>query len=92
MRSKSFFRSLIVASLVSFLVPLLLIGSLVGLLALVAYIPGMTILSDAITTQIVQFLAAFGNGDALSGVVVISLAFTLVGALFDTYSFYYRSL
>jgi len=92
MRTKAFFRSLIVASLISFLAPLLMIGSLVVFLIAVAHVPGLATLSDVMTTQLRQFLIAFGNGDAVSGAIVISLAFTLVGALFDTYSFYYRSL
>lgn len=92
MRSKEFVRSLIVASLMSFIAPLLVMGGLVVLLALVAYLPGLATMSQMVTTQVLQFLGAFGSGDAISGAVVISLVFTLVGALFDTYSFYYRSL
>ena len=92
MRSKAFVRSLIVASFMSFLTPLLMIGGIVVILALVAYVPGLTTVSQIVTVQVLQFLSTFGNGDAISGSVVISLVFTLVGALFDTYSFYYRSL
>jgi hypothetical protein len=92
MRSKAFVRSLIVAIFMSFIMPLLVIGGSVVVLALVAYIPGLATVSQVITLQVLRFLSAFGTGDAISGTVVISLAFTLVGALFDTYSFYYRSL
>jgi len=92
MRSKAFFRSLIVTSLISFITPLIIVGGIVVISALVAFVPGLNTFSQVVTTQVLQFLSAFGNGDAISGAVVISLVFTLVGALFDTYSFYYRSL
>ncbi len=92
MRSKAFVQSLIVASLMSFVLPLLIMGGIVVVLALVAYVPGFATVSQIVTNQVLQFLGTFGNGDAIGGAVVISLVFTLVGALFDTYSFYYRSL
>ncbi|MDX2240549.1 MAG: hypothetical protein NW224_07700 [Leptolyngbyaceae cyanobacterium bins.302] len=92
MRSKAFLRSLLVTSFMSFLAPLVMVGGGVVILALVAYLPGLTSISQILTSQILQFLATFGNGDAISGSVVIGFAFMLVGALFDIYSFYYRSL
>lgn len=92
MRSKAFLRSLLVTSFISFLAPLVMIGGVVVVLAVVAYLPGLTTISQVLTSQILQFLSAFGNGDAISGSVVIGFVFMLVGALFDTYSFYYRSL
>jgi hypothetical protein len=76
----------------SFLAPLLMIGGIVVVLALVAYVPGLAAISQILTAQILHFLETFGSGDAISGAVVIAFAFMLVGALFDTYSFYYRSL
>lgn len=92
MRTKTVVRSLIVASFISFVIPLLVMGGVVVALALVAYVPGLATLSQVITAQVLQFLSTFGNGDAINGAVVISLTFTLVGALFDTYSSYFRSL
>lgn len=92
MRTKAFVRSLVVASLMSFLTPLLMMGGTVVVLALVAYVPGLNAISQIVTVQILHFLSTFGNGDAIDGAVVIAFAFMLVGALFDTYSFYYRSL
>ncbi len=92
MRSKAFVRSLLFTSFMSFLAPLIMIGGVVVILALVACVPGLEVVSQAITTQILQFLSSFGNGDAIGGAVVIGLAFMLVGALFDTYNSYYRSL
>ncbi|MDX2232118.1 MAG: hypothetical protein NW220_20960 [Leptolyngbyaceae cyanobacterium bins.349] len=91
MRSKAFVRSLIVASVMSFLTPLLMIGGIVVVLALIAYVPGLATMSQVVTIQVLRFLSAFGSGDAISGAVLISLVFMLVGALFDTYNSYYRS-
>lgn len=92
MRSKPFLVSLVLSTLLSFIAPLMLIGFIVVGLALIAYLPGMTSVSQMITTQILKFLSVFGTGDAISGAVVIALACSLVGALFDTYSYYYQSL
>lgn len=92
MRSKPFLVSLSLSILLSFVAPLVLIGFVVVCLALAAYLPGMASISQIATTQILKFLTVFGTGDAISGAVVIALACSLVGALFDTYSYYYRSL
>lgn len=92
MRSKPFLVSLLLSALVSFIAPLMLIGFIVVCLALAAYIPGMTSISQIATAQILKFLTVFGTGDAISGAVVIALTCGLVGSLFDTYSYYYRSL
>lgn len=92
MRSKPFLISLLLSTLLSFIAPLMLIGFLVVCLALAAYLPGMASISQMITAQILKFLTVFGTGNAISGAVVIALACSLVGALFDTYSYYYRSL
>lgn len=92
MQSRSFLRSLLVASLMSFIAPLLLMGLLVLVAVLSAYIPGLSAVSSILTSQILGFLSVFGSGDAIAGAVVIASACSLVGALFDTYSFYYRSL
>jgi len=92
MRSKTFLRSLVVTSFLSFVAPLLLIGVLVIVLGLAAHVPGLGTASQVMTSQILLFLSVFGNGDEIEGAIVIALACMLVGALFDAYSFYYTSL
>jgi len=42
---------------------------------------------------LLSFLAVFGTGSPLEGVLVIGMTCSIVGALFDTYAFYrYQSL
>lgn len=81
-------RSLLLASLFSFAVPVGLIGMVWGGMALVGHIPQLTALSQASMDQIEHFLQVFGSGSAVNGLLVIGLVCSLVGALFDTYTFY----
>lgn len=82
----TYLRSLFLASFLSFLVPLIVVGSAIAAFGLVGFMPGFGF-SQAIATQILTFLETFGNGNAWEGVVVIGCACALVGALFDTYIF-----
>jgi hypothetical protein len=92
MPSKAFLRSLLLAVTFSFVIPTVLIASIISLLVLLSYIPGIDGLSTALVALLLRFLATFGNGSALEGLVVIGLACGFVGALFDTYAYYYRYL
>ncbi len=88
----NFLRSLLLTIVLSFVAPILLVGGALVSLSLVGYIPGSEAI-ESIADQILQFLAAFGSGNAFGGLIVISLTCSLVGALFDTYAFYrYQSL
>jgi hypothetical protein len=84
----SLLRSLLVTATLSFAVPVSLIFAVHGLLALVACIPFLKTLSHALTAQVTDILAIFGNGSPLEGVIVIGLTCSLVAGLFDTYVFY----
>ena len=87
----NFLRSLLLTSVFSFVAPIVLFGGALVSLSLIRYIPGLE--GKSIAEQILQFLATFGSGNSLRGLVVISLTCSLVGALFDTYAFYrYKSL
>ncbi|GAC1459093.1 MAG: hypothetical protein NVSMB70_03950 [Chamaesiphon sp.] len=60
---------------------------------LVGYIPGLEAIAQTSSTQILQFLATFGSGCPVQGVLVIGFTCSFVGALFDTYAFYrYQTL
>jgi hypothetical protein len=85
---QTFLRSLLLASAFSFAAPLILIGAVLLSLDLIGHIPLLGSLSHSIVHQILQFLNVFGNGDPWQGTLVIGTAFSLVGALFDTYAFY----
>ncbi len=84
----SLFRSLLLTSVFSFLAPvLLLIELLLGALGL-SYIPALEAFGNGSLDQITHFLQTFGSGSGWRGVIVIGLVGSLVGVLFDTYSFY----
>lgn len=82
-----YLRSLLLASLLSFFVPIALVGIILSLLLLLGFVPGLMPLGQACTTQILAVLATFGSGSALEGTIVIGCACGVVGALFDTYIF-----
>ncbi|QFS47475.1 hypothetical protein GXM_04967 [Nostoc sphaeroides CCNUC1] len=67
---------------------MLLVGGGILLLSFIGYFPGLQELTEAIATQIIDFLATFGSGTPLRGLFVISLTCSFVGALFDTYVYY----
>ncbi len=89
---KTFFRSLLVTSALSFVVPLLLIGAIIMSLAFVTHLPVIGANSQMINQQVLQVLSVFGNGDAIQGVLIIGLTCSFVGGLFDTYASYSRYL
>jgi hypothetical protein len=84
----SFFRSLLLTVVFSFAAPMAIVGALLVTLSLIGYIPGLQQLTTAITSPILQFLAIFGSGNSLHGLVVIASTCSFVGVLFDTYVHY----
>jgi hypothetical protein len=86
-------RSLLLTSIFSFLAPVLLIGTILASLALLGYVPGLEIFGKAGVEQVAQFLKVFGSTSALRGLVTIGIACSVVGILFDAYTFYrYQNL
>lgn len=81
----AYFRSLFLASFVSFIAPILLIGGAIAFLLLLGFVPGLGAIAQVSVTQVLAFLGAFGKGCALEGLMVIGFACSVVGALFDTY-------
>lgn len=86
-----YLRSLFLTSLVSFLTPLLFVGSTIAGLMLVGLVPGLDAFSQRSLGVILIFLQTFGSGKALEGSLVIGGACGVVGGLFDTYVFYNHS-
>jgi hypothetical protein len=82
------FRSLLLTSIFSFLAPVSLIVVLLAGSAAIGHTPLDALGSNSSFDQIVQFLKVFGNGSLWRGITVIGLVGSLVGVLFDTYSFY----
>lgn len=82
----NYLRSLFLASFLSFVAPMALVGGAIALFLLLGFVPGLGF-SQAIATQILGFLKTLGTGNAWEGAIVIGGACALVGALFDTYIF-----
>ncbi len=86
-------RSLILTAIVSFLIPLGLIGSVVGIVLAMGHLALVTHFSQLMLQRIFHFLSTFGGGDVLEGIVIIGLASSVVGTLFDAFtSFRYSGL
>ena len=81
-------RSLVLTALLSFVAPIVLVTVSVVALSGIGYIPGLETIGQTGTTQLLTFLAVFGNGCPVQGILVIGLTCSLVGSLFDTYAFY----
>ncbi len=89
----NFLRSLVLTILLSFVAPIVLVTVLFATISGIAYIPGLETIGQTGTTQLLEFLTVFGSGCPLQGVIVIGFTCSLVGALFDAYTFYrYQSL
>lgn len=84
----NFLRSLVLTIIFSFVAPMFLVGGFLLLISVLGYIPGFQELSEAIAHPIMHFLATFGSGSPLRGMVVISLTCSFVGGLFDSYAYY----
>jgi hypothetical protein len=84
----NFILSLLITIVLAFISPLLLVGGMLLFTVASSYLPGLQEVSQGIMMSILEFLATFGSGNSLTGLVVIALTFTLVGILFDTYAFY----
>ncbi|WP_017653404.1 hypothetical protein [Fortiea contorta] len=84
----NFLRSLLLTVIFSFAAPLLLVGGFLLVLSLLGNLPGLQGITEAMSTQIMHFLATFGSGAPLRGIFVISLTCSFVGALFDSYAYY----
>ncbi|MGB3208494.1 MAG: hypothetical protein WBB28_26205 [Crinalium sp.] len=84
----SFVRSLLLTAILSFSTPVVVVGVMLAVLSLVAYLPGMEAIAQTGSSLILQFLAIFGSGCPWAGVFTIGLACSFVGGLFDTYAFY----
>ncbi|MFE4108331.1 hypothetical protein [Almyronema epifaneia] len=81
-------RSLILTAIVSFLIPLGLMGAVIGLVLLANHIAPLATFSQLILQRLLQFLGVFGGGDALEGILTIGLASGVVGTLFDAFAYF----
>lgn len=84
----SFLRSLLLTMILSFITPIFVFVGGVISFTLISYLPKLTALGQLCSHQILQFLAVFGRGNPLEGILIIAMTFSFVGALFDTYASY----
>lgn len=86
-------RSLALTTFLSFATPILLVSGLLVALSLVGYVPGIALMGQIGASQILQFLAVFGSGYPVQGMLIIGFTCGIVGSLFDLFNFYlYQSL
>lgn len=91
--SSAFLRSLLLTGFLSFVTPTLLLGATIASFAIVGYLPFLETTSQSCIDQILKFLATFGSGNALHGILIIGVTCSLVGTLFDACTFYrYQNL
>ena len=83
-----FFLSLFLAASISFALPVLLFGSVLGFLTLTSYVPGFWEVSSQGSAYILNFLAVFGNGRPVEGAIVLGLTVSIAGILLDLSNFY----
>jgi len=84
----NFVRSLLLSIIFSFVAPIIFVGGTLLSLSFVSLVPGLERVTEIIVNQISNFLAAFGSGTPIQGLLVICLTCSFVGALFDTYAYY----
>lgn len=80
--------SLLLTTALTFSLPMIIIGLILGFLGLIGYLPGCNWLVAIIYTEVMNFLRVFGSGYPWQGIMTISLAFAFVGGLFDIFNFY----
>ncbi|MGJ3247226.1 MAG: hypothetical protein ACFE0I_14285 [Elainellaceae cyanobacterium] len=81
-------RSLLIASIVSFAMPVTLIGMVLIGFSVIGVVPYFESIRQVGIEQVLEFLSIFGSGRPLQGVIVIGLACSLVGVLFDSFTLY----
>ena len=84
----SLFVSLLLTTTISFAIPALIIGAIFAILLILGYVPGFIWLGHCGVDRVLDFLAVFGTGNPLEGLMILGFAFALVGMLFDLFIFY----
>jgi hypothetical protein len=83
-----FFLSLFLTASMSFALPVVLFGSVLGFLTLTSYIPGFLAVSNQGSLYMLNFLAVFGDGKPLQGVITLGVTVSIAGILLDMLNFY----
>ena len=89
----SLLLSLLLTTLVSFALPIILFTVILAVLSILAHFPLISPFINDIYAQIWHFLAIFGEGSSLVGILIIALTCAIAGFLFESLNFYrYRLL
>ena len=79
--------SLILTLIICFLLPALGLGMAWGALTIGTWSP-LAAISDSGRDHLIGFLVTFGAGDMAAGFVIICLTMSIVGGLFEMFTFY----
>ena len=85
--------SLVLTATISFAIPVAIAGLVFGVAITMSLIPGVMMFGHQAAEGILEFLATFGTGKPVTGAIVLGLACSFVGILFDLFNIYrYQSL
>lgn len=82
------FRSLSVSLILSFLTPCVFITIIFGIFSTLTCVPDIGYIGQIGINSVKAFLVIFGSGYPLQGMIIIGMACSAVGGLFDLYNFY----
>ncbi|WP_330202280.1 hypothetical protein [Cyanobacterium sp. Dongsha4] len=89
----SLLLSLLLTSLVSFALPIVLFTVVLAILGVMGHLPLISPFINYVYAQIWQFLAIFGEGSGIFGILIIAVTCAIAGLLFESLNFYrYRLL
>ncbi len=85
--------SLVLTATISFTIPIIVAGLVLGMAFTISLIPGLVTFGHHVVTMIFEFLAVFGNGNPIGGVVTLGLVSAFVGLILDLSNAYrYQSM
>ena len=83
-----YLRSLAITAIVTFALPLVLIGATLLLLTVLTVLVPQVTFSQEAGDHLQNFLRILGSGSPWQGMLLMGIASCLVGMMFDTYAFY----
>ncbi len=86
-----YLRSVLLTAGFSFIGPVAVVLVVLVFCVASSLMPGIHGWGQHAASQVWVFLQVFGGGSAITGVIVIGLTFSFVGALFETYTFYLKN-
>ena len=86
--ASSFIVSLVLTATISFALPVVIVGLIFTFAVIVSLIPGLIAFGHQSVDSILEFLAVFGTGKPITGIVTLGLACSFVGVLFDLFNIY----